>query len=282
MRVLLVGARSALAQDLSPQLAGFAEVLAAGRSGCTFALDLTWPAERIVLPAGVDAVVQLAAHFGGVDPEAIRAAEETNALGTLKLAQACVRAGVGHLVLISSLSAALDTHSPYYGIYALSKRHGEELARLQCGLSGLPLTILRPAQIYGDSDAYRPHQPLLYTAMDRAERGEEIVLFGAHDARRNYVHGEDVARVVAALVRDRVEGSFDCVGEAPVRLSELAAAAVAAFGSASTIRFDAARADVPDNVFARDEALYRRIGFAPEITLAQGLARLAARRRSAP
>lgn len=282
MKILLAGGHSSLALALRPVLACFAEVLTAGRSGCDVELDLAWPAERFELPAGLDAVIHLAAHFGGQDFDAMLAAEEVNALGALKLAHACTRAGVGQLVQVSSIFAGLDADSPFYNSYALSKRHAEELTRLYCRSAGLALAILRPAQLYGEGESFRQHQPFLYALLDRAQGGEEIVLYGSNDARRNFIHVDDVAEVLARVVRQRIEGRYDCANLSNARFSEIAAAAVAAFGSTSAIRFDATKPDIPDNAFAADETLYRLIGYFPRISLAQGLAREAARRSALP
>ncbi len=279
MKILLAGGHSSLAKVLRPVLASFAEVLTAGRSGCDVTLDLAWPAERFELPAGLDAVIHLAAHFGGQDFDTMLAAEDVNVLGALKLAHACTCAGVGQLVQVSSIFAGLDEDSPFYNSYALSKRHAEELTRLYCRSAGLPLAILRPAQLYGEGESFRRHQPFLFTLLDLAQRGEDIVLYGSNDARRNFIHVEDVAEVFSRVVQHRIEGRYDCASLLNVRFSEIAAAAVAAFGSASAIHFDATKPDIPDNAFAADDSLYRLIDYFPCISLAQGLAREAARRR---
>jgi nucleoside-diphosphate-sugar epimerase len=245
-------------------------------------LDLAWATERFALPADLDAVINLAAHFGGPDFDAMLTAEEVNVLGSLKLAHACKRAGVGQLVQVSSIFAGIGEESPFYTSYGLSKRHAEELTQLYCRSVGLPLAILRPAQLYGEGDGFRRHQPFLYTLMDRAQRGEDIVLYGSHDALRNFIHVDDVAKVIALVVRLRIEGRYDCASLSNVRFSEIAAAAVAAFGSASAIRFDPTQPDIPDNAFAADGSLYRRIDYFPSVSLAQGMAREAARRRALP
>ncbi len=280
MKILLVGGHSSLAQVLRPVLASFAEVLTAGRSGCDVDLDLAWPVEQFELPAGLDAVINLAAHFGGQAFDTMIAAEEVNVLGALKLAHACTCAGVGNLVQVSSIFARLDEDSPFYNSYVLSKRHAEELTWLYCRSAGLPLAILRPAQLYGEGESFRHHQPFLFMLLDLAQRGEDIVLYGRNDAQRNFIHVADVAEVISRVVQQRIEGRHDCVSLSNVRFSEIAAAAVAAFGSASTIHFDATKPDIPDNAFAADESLYRLIDYFPCISLVQGLAREAARRRN--
>jgi nucleoside-diphosphate-sugar epimerase len=81
-------------------------------------------------------------------------------------------------------------------------------------------------------------------------------------------------------VQQRLEGLHTCASLANVRFSEMAAAAVAAFESRSAVRFDTTKPNIADNAFAADESLYQRIGYFPTISLTQGLAREAARRRS--
>ncbi|MDZ4814683.1 MAG: NAD(P)-dependent oxidoreductase [Verrucomicrobiota bacterium] len=282
MKILLTGGNSSLAQVLRPVLASFAEVQTAGRSGCDVMLDMAWPAERFELPQDVDTVIHLAANFGGPDFASILAAEEINVLGALKLAHTCHRAGVGQLVQVSSIFAGLGIKSPFYNSYALSKRHAEELTGLYCRSVGLPLVILRPAQFYGEGQVFRRHQPFLYALLDSAQCGKDIVLYGRNDALRNFIHVDDVAEIIARVVRQRIEGLYECSSLTNVRFSEIAAAAVAAFDSPSAIRFDTDKADIPDNAFAADDALYRRIGYFPKISLAQGLIREAERRKGLP
>jgi nucleoside-diphosphate-sugar epimerase len=282
MRILIVGGSSSVARALQPVLSAFAEVLTAGRKNCDVPLDLSWQDERFRLPEGIDAVVHLAAHFGGKDFDAMCAAGQVNVLGSLKMCHACTRAGVGHLVLISSIFAGLTEESPFYGIYALSKRHAEEVARLYSSGFNLPLTILRLAQIYGVGESFRKHQPFLYGIIDKAENNEEIVFYGSHDAQRNLIHAEDVAEIIARVVQQRIEGSYACPNPANVRYSEIAQAAISAFGSASTVRFAQDKPDIADNAFPPDDRLYRRIGFFPRVHLEVGIAKEAARRKGSP
>lgn len=278
MKILLMGGNSSLAQALRPALETFAEVVTAGRRGCHVPLDLTWPVERFEIPSGVDTVINLAAHFGGPDFSDLLAAEDVNVLGALKLAHACTQAGVIQLVHVSSIFAGLAEDSLFYSSYALSKRHAEELLQLYSRQTGLPLAILRPAQIYGPGDGFSRHQPLLYALLDQAWRGAGIVLNGSNDAKRNFIYVEDVVEVIVRVVRRRIKGRYACAGLANVRFSEIAAAAMAAVASASEIRFDVTKPDIPDNAFEPDETLYRLIDYSPRISLQEGLARIAEKR----
>jgi UDP-glucose 4-epimerase len=275
--VLIVGGTSALSLALTPVLAAGGPVLTAGRRGCDVHLDLG--DESLSLPPGLDAVVHTAAQFGGSSDAEILATETINVLGTLKLCQAAARAGVRQVVLISSMSACVTEDSPYFGIYALSKRQSEDVARLQCAAHALPLAILRPSQIYGNQEEFRRHQPFVYAMADRAQRGDDIEIYGSHDARRNYLHADDLSAIVAAVIRDRVEGTYACTHPVDVTYSEMAAAAFAAFGAGGRVRFRADKPDIPDNVFGTDDALYARIGLYPGISMRDGMQRLAQHRR---
>ena len=280
MRVLIVGGTSSLARALKPALSEFAEVTTAGRTGCDFALDLGDPAAEIVLPTDIDVVVNTAACAGGENFDEMLETESVNVLGLLKLCQSCTKAHVKQLVQVSSIFACLDESSRFYGMYSLSKRHSDEVARLYCSKFGLPIAILRPSQFYGAGEATRRHQPFLSTIIDRAANGEDILIQGSNDALRNFIHVDDVAVVTALLIRRKLEGTHVCMSAENVRYSEVAAAAIAAFGSRSTIRFVKDAPDIPDNVFAFDDSLFRAVGYFPQISISRGMQLEAAYRKA--
>lgn len=279
MRIIIVGGTSSLAQVLKPTLSSFAEVLTAGRNGCDLELDLEWPSEAFNLPPALDVVVNVAAHFGGWGLEGILATESVNALGALKLCHAASKAQARHFIHISSTSAGLDRRSPYYGTYALSKRHGDDLVELHCIGERIPFTILRPSQLYGEVDSFRRHQPFLYGVVDQAMSNKDIVILGGRDALRNYLHAADFCQTVSAVIAQRIEGIFTCTTEKDLRLSEVAHAAIAAADSTSKLSFDTTQADIHDNVFPYDDTLYRLTGRHPEIGIAEGISGLVSSRR---
>ncbi|MDX2219910.1 MAG: NAD(P)-dependent oxidoreductase [Burkholderiales bacterium] len=281
MKVLIVGGTSALAQILKQTLSPFAEVSTAGRSNCDITLDIGTPADRIELPHGFDVVVNAAASFGVKTFEDMLRTECVNVLGVLKLCEACAKAEVKQLVLVSSIFAGLEPTSRFYNIYAESKRHSDEIARMYCESAGLPLTIVRPSQFYGTGAAQRKHQPFLTTLIDKAARNEEIVFYGSNDAKRNFIHVEDVAHAIALLVQRKIQGTFACMSTSNVSYTEVALAAIAAFGSSSTIRFDKDKPDIPDNIFPIDETLYRLLNWYPAVQIADGMRKEAAFRKGA-
>lgn len=280
MRILIVGGTSSLALALKPVLSEFAEVITAGRKGCDRHLDLNDPVEKIELPNGIDVVINAATSFGGQNFDDMFNAESLNVLGVLKLCQACTKAQIKQLVLISSIFALLDKNSHFYSIYSLSKKHSDEIAQLYSSTFGLPLTILRPSQFYGVGEAYRKHQPFLSTIIDKAANDEDILIYGSNDALRNFIHVEDVAKIIALVIQRKLEGVYTCMNIKNVSYSEVAAAAIEAFGSKSTVQFVKNQPDIPNNIFELDDSLYRLIDYYPQISISLGMEKEAAYRKA--
>jgi nucleoside-diphosphate-sugar epimerase len=112
---------------------------------------------------GVAAVIHaagLAHRFGRHKPD-LKEFLRINENGTANVAQAAMESGVRHLVLVSSVS--VYGGSPAGGAddnaecrpqepYAESKWRGEQRAREIAERTGVPLTILRLATLYGEGD----------------------------------------------------------------------------------------------------------------------------------
>jgi len=54
----------------------------------------------------------------------------------------------------------------------------------------LPLAVLRPSQIYGAGPRFRAHHPFLHAMLDKAKKGDDILLYGNHDPWRNFIYIE--------------------------------------------------------------------------------------------
>lgn len=280
MKILIVGGTSSLAHALKPVLSEFAEVITAGRAGCDVHIDLSDPVEKIAIPQQIDVVINTAAHFGGKDYGQMYLAESINVMGVMKLCQVSYEAKIRHFISISSINAYLEATSAYFGIYALSKRQSDEVVKLFCSSFNLPWTILRPSQIYGNEDIFRKHQPFLYTAIDKAERSEDITIYGSNDALRNYIHVSDFTKIISTVVTKQVEGLYACTSPTDVSFSQIANAAINAFSSTGRVIFLKEMADIHDNVFPYDDSLYKIIRYSPQLSIEEGIKRVAAYRLS--
>lgn len=280
MRVLIISGTSNVGAALVPHIASFAEVVTAGRGRCDHHVDLLEDADQISFPDKVDALVITVAAFAGKTIGDVLNTESTNVLGIVKLCGAAAKSGIRHIILVSTAFVTVESLTAKHSAYSLSKKHSEEVAQLCCAMADIPLTILRPSRIYGDSDSFRKHQPFLYALVDRAESNERIEIFGTHDAMRNFVHIEDLCRVIANVVQQKIIGIFSCVNPEPVSISQIAYAAKKSFASDSGVVFLNDRPDISDDDFRQDAILFQRIGCSPQISIEDGLARIAEYRRS--
>ena len=281
MKILIIGGTSSIANALKTFFFESVEIITAGRKECDITLNFNDPFEEINFPDDLDVVIHTAAHFGGKAAKDILDAECINVLGTLKLCQAAVRAKAKHFILISSIFASLRESSEHYNIYSLSKKHAEEVARFYSSGYSLPLTILRPSQIYGNEDRFRVHQPFLYTMIDKAEKGEDITLYGSNDAVRNFIHIDDLTNIIVKVIECKVEGTYACMYTADLTYSQIADAAFSAFNRKGVVRFLKDKPNIPDNIFEKDDSLYKKIGFYPQISIEEGMRKIAVYRNAA-
>lgn len=271
MKVLFVGSTSVIAGAISRRICAFAEMKLAGRVGADYVLDLALPTLLPRVSERFDLVVNAAADFGGPSDSDLVRAEVVNSAGALSVCALAHQAGAGHVLLISSISASYRDGDPHYGIYAMSKRHGEEAAALFCADRGMALTILRPTQIYDAEGACRRHQRLLYAIADRAQAGEDIYLQGSHDARRNYLFLDDLAEVCSRVIQRKIEGRFTVGHPRDVKLSEVANAAFDAFGRGGKVRFLPEQPNIQDLPHSGQPEIYELIDYYPAVDVCRGM-----------
>ncbi len=275
-RCLVVGNTSVVGEAVIAELSQTWSVTTAGRHGADVMIDLADPLAAIDVTEQFEVAVVVAADFGGESPGDFVRAELVNAVGALSACRLADAAGVAHFVLMSSSSATYSSGDPYFGAYALSKRHGEEAVSLYCARRDIALTILRPTGVYDAAGKCRRHQPLLYGLVDRARAGLDITINGSADPLRNFIYISDLARIVKRVIAARLLGTFGCPGTQSMTISQIASAAHDAFGRGGTVRFDASRDDTPSLAGILDTDLYDQLSYWPEVDLADGLRRIAA------
>ncbi|MGN8344666.1 NAD-dependent epimerase/dehydratase family protein [Pseudomonas sp. SMV71] len=280
MRSLVIGSTSVIGQAVARSLSRHGQVRLAGRRDADIAFDLSAQVP-VACDERFDVVVLAAADFGGRQPNELVRAELVNSVGTLAACRLAEQCGARHFILLSSRSACDQVTDPYFGIYSLSKRHAEEVASLYCRERGMGLSILRISQVYGSDEQCRSHQPLLYAIADKAQSGQAVELYGRNDARRNYLHLNDLAELCARVATQGITGLFNCGHSQSPRLSEIAQAAFEAFGKPLDVRFLAEKNDIPDlPPFDDLQALHEQTGFTPRIDIRQGFELMRAHRET--
>lgn len=270
-RIFIIGANSAFAKEVIPVLAKDNTVITAGKKDCDVYCDIT---ETITIPEKIDVIINFAANFGGKSDEEIINAQKTNSFGILNVCIAAKKAGVKHIINISSIFALLDEKSPYYSIYAITKKHADELAQHYCRINKIPLTIIRPSQIYGDSNSFSKHQPFFYLIIDKAQNGEDILIYGKNDALRNYIHHADLSETISRIVAKRLEGIYSCMYPSDVTYSQIAHTAQKIFNKGGKVIFLKDKPDIPNNIFTKDMSIYEKIDYHPQISIETGLKRI--------
>lgn len=182
----------------------------------------TWPAVDVIeasvhddaslarLLEGVDAVVNLIAILHGTPQDFDRVHVQL----PRKLAQACVQAGVKHLLHISALgvpSNPVDAPSNYLR----SKAQGEQVLRDIAG-QALALTVLRPSVIFGAHDRFLN----LFAAMQSIA---PVVPLAGSGALFQPVWVQDVAQAMATVLQQpRLQGqTYECAGPDVLSLADL-------------------------------------------------------------
>ena len=210
--ILVTGANGFLGRAIVSALAaGFVRVRATdlGPSGDDPAVDyrqadVTRPEVWAEMMAGTDAVIHAAGLAHVFSPAAGAGGRffRVNEDGTANVAAAAAEAGVGHFILLSSVAvygpsagASRDEHAPCApsGPYALSKYRAELRAAEIASGSGMALSILRLATVYGDGDPGNVGR--LLRAIDRGR----FLWIGSGSNRKSLLHVEDAARACRAV-----------------------------------------------------------------------------------
>jgi UDP-glucose 4-epimerase len=152
------------------------------------------------------------------------------------MARAMVRAldevPPAHVVNISSDAIYADSDRPLNeeSCAAPGSLHGAmHMAREQMFLAEVraPIAMLRPSLLYGANDPHNGYGPNRFRRL--AQKGEDIVLFGEGEERRDHVYIDDVAELACRVILRRSRGalniatgevhSFREIAEQVVRLS---------------------------------------------------------------
>lgn len=148
------------------------------------------------------------------------------------MVHALAKVQVSHVVNISSDAVYSDSPAPLTEASCASpgSLHGAmHLARevMLATEQKAPLAILRPSLLYGATDPHNGYGPNRFRRL--AAKGEEIVLFGEGEERRDHVYIDDVAELVARVILHRSKGvlniatgtvhSFKTIAEKVVALS---------------------------------------------------------------
>ena len=175
------------------------------RSSDFFPADITVPSSLAKAVAGVDTVIH-SAGLAHVFHESLGQAalfQKINEIGTANVASAAARFGVKHFILVSSVSVyggSRDGGHEESGLfpdapYALSKYAAEQRAVEIAESSGMALTILRLATLFGAGD------PGNVAKLMRSIDSRSFIWVGDGTNRKSLLHVRDAALACVKVVQ---------------------------------------------------------------------------------
>jgi len=272
MDSLVIGSTSVIGNAIVDDLAALGSVLTAGRRDADVQLDLSVTDPLPVIDRQFDAVVLVAADFGGPTDEDLIRATQVNVLGSITAARIAVSVQAKHFVLISSIAAGYQPGDDYFSAYSLTKSQSEQAISFYCAERGMDVSIIRPSGVFDSEGRCRTHQRLFYGIVDCARTGTDFTIAGSADPLRNYVHVSDVAGLVAGLISRTEVGTFVCAQRESLPISAIAETAFAVFGNGGRVRFDASKPDIAELPPIAESA--GSTIWAPSISIEDGLRRI--------
>lgn len=215
------------------------------------------------------------------------ATNQANVDGTLNILDAARRLDVKKVVLASSSSVYGDTPTlpKHEGMppdprspYAVSKLSGEAYARAFYRVYGLPTTSLRYFNVYGPrQDPAGAYSAVIPRFIHAATKGQPLVIHGDGLQSRDFTFVEDVVQAnLLAAQSTKANGEALNVGAGGrTNLNALASMVLRVTDSSSPITHGPPRpGDVAHSLASLDRA-QEAMGYAPRVTLADGLRRTA-------
>jgi nucleoside-diphosphate-sugar epimerase len=240
-------------------------------------IDLTAPGAAEHLSAALkssDAVVAVAARapckdLGMMVENMLIVRAITDALGQLP---------VQHVVNIGSDAVYTDAPVPITELTptAPTSLHGAmHLAREIAFTSSVksPLALLRPTLIYGAEDPHNGYGPNRFRRL--ANSGQEIVLFGQGEERRDHVLVQDVAEIIFRVLQRRSKGVLNIATGQTHSFREIADLVVTRAGRNVAIKTSPRSGPMPHNGYRPFDISECRAAFADfsYTPLAEGIAK---------
>jgi nucleoside-diphosphate-sugar epimerase len=201
-----------------------------------------------------------------------------NTLATAGVLEYCRRTGA-RLVHLSSYVYGVPERLPIteshrrqpFNPYALSKILAEDLIAFHEARFGLRATVIRPFNLYGPGQDGRFLIPSI--ARQMADPACERITVQDLRPRRDYLHVDDLVRLIAMAIRADLPGIYNAGTGASVSVGDVIDEMAAAAGAAKPVHVtgEARPGDVQDVVADATRAA-QAFDWRPQVSLRQGLA----------
>ena len=166
------------------------------------------------------------------------------------MVRALAAAPAAHVINISSDAVYADSAEPLTesSCAAPGTLHGAmHLAREVMFRAEVPapIAILRPSLLYGASDPHNGYGPNRFRRL--AQRGEDIVLFGEGEERRDHIFIDDVAELLVRMLLRRSKGELNIATGEVYSFREIAETVVQLSGREVAIKGSPRSGPMPHN-----------------------------------
>ena len=191
-----------------------------------------------------------------------------NIMGTAYLLEACRQQKVKRFILASTVYA----YDERGHLYTTSKRASEMLCQNYQTLYSLPYTILRYGTAYGPRSR---GDDVISLFVEKALKGENLVVYGTGEQKRNFTYVEDLAvGTVAALANIAENKVYTLVNKMSVNIKELAEIVKKVINNKISIEYDSSRQDdyrgeIPEK--AEVERQNRELGWEAVVDIEDGI-----------
>lgn len=206
-----------------------------------------------------------------------------NVGGTAAVASACTSAGLP-LVYISSaavygnpVKAPISEDHPTNPIspYGLSKLLGEKVVEFYGG-AGLKYVIIRPFNVYGIGQT-GGYAGVVVKFLERACRGESLIVYGTGEQVRDFVHVRDLSRLIELVILKEPYGYvFNAGSGTPTKIIDLARLVLTVTGSNSIVIHEPPRRGDISVSWADISRAQALLGYQPRESLKDALTELVA------
>jgi UDP-glucose 4-epimerase len=162
--------------------------------------------------------------------------------------------------------------------YGITKLTMEKYVGMYKLFTGLPATIARPGNAYGEEQVAFTGQGFIATALHSIAQAKKVDVFGRHGTIRDYLHVSDIARGIIAVIEHGEAGQIynigSGIGRNNIDILNSVRPLASARGLHIEVNFLPERAfDVPANILS-SQKLYSVSGWQPQITFEEGIQRV--------
>lgn len=236
-------------------------------------------AEKAISDFKPQAVLHLAAMVtirGSVDNFSEDARQ--NFLGTAKILEASIKAGVNRFVLASSMAVYDDSPSPDplsedwpkkpLSPYGISKYAAEQLVHVMGKQAGMQTLVLRLFNTFGTGQTLTPYVGVITIFLHRILSGKPPIIFGDGNQCRDFVYVGDVSRACLLALESNTTGLSLNIGTGKgSTIKEVASLLLSKLGSSIIPKYGPERGEENKNSVADISLAMKSIGYKPNFTL---------------